>query len=52
MHSRRGKIGDKVFRPSGARKRERGSKCDGKAVTFTAIEAPAALALASAAGRE
>jgi len=32
--------------------RERGSKCDGKAVTFTAIEAPAALALASAAGEE
>jgi len=29
---------------------ESGSKCDGKAVTFTLIEVPAALASASAAG--
>ena len=32
--------------------RERGRKCDSEAVTFSAIEAPAALALASAAGGE
>ena len=36
----------------GLLERERGSKCDGFAVTFTTIDVPAALALASAAGKE